>query len=96
MSASIAPFSPDNRIANMRLVAKIEEIASAKGITPAQLVLAWLCARLRTLNAKAVPVPETRKRPLLEENVAAVSITLTEQEMTTLEPLAAAVRGVAV
>lgn len=89
-------FSVDNRVANIRLVARIEEIASAKGVTSAQLALAWLYAKSETLNVKAVPIPGTRKRTRLEENAAAVSITLTAEETQMLEPFAAAVQGVAV
>lgn len=89
-------FSAENRDANMRLVAKIEEIASAKGVTSAQLALAWLSAQSEALNAKTVPIPGTRKRTRLEENVAAVSISLSGGEIDMLEPLAAAVQGIAV
>lgn len=89
-------FSGDNREANMRLVAKIEEIASARGVTSAQLALAWLYAQSETFGAKTIPIPGTRKRHRLEENVAAVSIALTAKEMGVLEPLAAAVQGIAV
>jgi aryl-alcohol dehydrogenase-like predicted oxidoreductase len=89
-------FSTENRDANMRLVVKIEEIALARGVTSAQLALAWLYAQSESINAKTVPIPGTRKRTRLAENVAAVSITLTAEEMGTLEPLAAAVKGIAV
>lgn len=89
-------FSAENREANLRLVAKIEEIASAKGVTPAQLALAWLYAQSSSLNAKTVPIPGTRKRTRLVENLAAVSIELTNDEVAMLEPLAAAVQGIAV
>lgn len=71
-------FSMENREANMRLVAKIEEIAAAKGVTSAQLALAWLYAQSERLNAKAVPIPGTRMRTRLEENLAAVSIRVSE------------------
>jgi len=89
-------FSAENRQANMRLVAMVEEIAAARGVTPAQLALAWLHTRSAELNAKTVPIPGTRKRNRLEENVAAASIPLTSDEMGRLQPLAAAVQGVAV
>ncbi len=89
-------FSPENREANMRLVAKIEEIASAKGVTSAQLALAWLYAQSVRLGAKTVPIPGTRKRTRLAENVTAVSIKLSADEMDMLEPLAFAVQGIAV
>lgn len=89
-------FSEENREANLRLVAKIEETASAKGVTAAQLALAWLYAKSSSLNAKTVPIPGTRKRTRLVENIAAVSIELTNDEIAMLEPLAAAVQGIAV
>ncbi len=89
-------FSAKNRDANMRLVAKIEEIAAGKGVTPAQLALTWLYAQSGKLNAKTVPIPGTRKRSRLTENVAAAAIKLTPEEMRMLEPLAAAVQGIAV
>ncbi len=86
-------FSAENRVANLRLVAKIEEIALAKGVTAAQLALAWLCGQSTALNVKMVPIPGTRKRNRLAENVAAVRIKLTNKEFGMLEPLAAAVQG---
>jgi aryl-alcohol dehydrogenase-like predicted oxidoreductase len=89
-------FSSENRDANMRLVAKIEEIASARGVTSAQLAIAWLHTQSGKLDAKTVPIPGTRKRTRLEENVSAASITLTLEETSALEPLAAAVQGIAV
>ncbi len=89
-------FAKENRDANMGLVAKIEEIASAKGVTSAQLALAWLNTQSNRLNVKTVPIPGTRKRMRLDENVAAVSIGLTTDEMEALEPLAAAVQGVSI
>jgi len=89
-------FSAENRDANIRLVGEIEAVAGAKGITPAQLALAWLYGQAKRLNVKTVPIPGTRKRHRLEENIAATSITLTPEEMDLLEPLAHAVKGVAV
>ncbi|MGF9564856.1 aldo/keto reductase [Neorhizobium sp. JUb45] len=89
-------FSAENREANMQLVARIEDIASARGITPAQVALAWLYAQSRKLNAKTVPIPGTRKRNRLQENASAATIILSDEEMAALEPLADAVRGIAV
>ncbi|MBO0145392.1 aldo/keto reductase [Agrobacterium sp. Ap1] len=89
-------FSPQNREANMRLVAKIEEIASARGVTSAQLALAWLYAQSSRLGAKTVPIPGTRKRTRLAENVTAASVSLSADEMDMLEPIAADVQGIAV
>lgn len=89
-------FSGENLAANMKLVATIEEIAKAHGATPAQVALAWLHGQARKLGVKAVPIPGTRKRSRLEENVAAATLELTAKDLATLEPLAAAVQGIAV
>ena len=77
----------------MLLVARVEDIASSHGVSAAQIALAWLYAQSRKLNVKTVPIPGTRKRSRLEENVAATSITLTPLEMEALAPLASAVQG---
>lgn len=87
-------FSAENRAANMRLVARIEDIASARGVSAAQIALAWLYAQSRMLKVKTVPIPGTRKRSRLQENVAAASMILTVPEMEALAPLAAAVEGI--
>lgn len=89
-------FSAENRAANMLLVARIEDIASARGVSAAQIALAWLYAQSRKLNVKTVPIPGTRKRSRLLENVAAASMRLTAPEMEALAPLASAVRGITV
>ncbi|WP_105440466.1 aldo/keto reductase [Neorhizobium sp. T25_13] len=89
-------FSDENRAANMLLVAKIEDIASARGVSAAQIALAWLYAQSRKLKVKTVPIPGTRKRSRLLENVAAASMILTVPEMERLAPLASAVQGITV
>ncbi|MBD2750470.1 aldo/keto reductase [Microvirga sp. BT688] len=87
-------FSAKNLAANMLLVAKIEDIASARGVSAAQIALAWLYAQSRKLKVKTVPIPGTRKRSRLTENVAAASMILTDPEMEALAPLASAVKGI--
>ncbi|MFC4307515.1 aldo/keto reductase [Steroidobacter flavus] len=89
-------FSAENRDANLRLVAKIEDLATGLGVTAAQLALAWLYARSRQLGVRIVPIPGTRRRSRLEENVAAASLRLDDDVLAELEPLAAAVQGMAV
>jgi aryl-alcohol dehydrogenase-like predicted oxidoreductase len=89
-------FSGQNLAVNLKLVARIEEIARDKSITAAQLALGWLYTKAASLGVTAVPIPGTRKRSRLEENLAATSIRLTDAEMKSIEPLAAAVQGVAV
>lgn len=71
-------FMGENFQRNLDLVAKVEELAAAKGITPAQLALAWVLAQ----GDDIVPIPGTRRRSRLEENVAAAEVKLTSDELT--------------
>ncbi|WP_256215393.1 aldo/keto reductase [Sphingobium sp. AP50] len=89
-------FSPENRDANMRLVATIEGIAAGLGVTPAQVAIAWLYAKAQDLGVAIAPIPGTRNRTRLEQNVAAASIALDSAALGALEPLAREVSGVAV
>ncbi|WP_077960714.1 aldo/keto reductase [Ensifer adhaerens] len=93
---SFPRFASQYHQANMQVVAKVEQAARGLGIAPAQLALAWLHTQGRTLNAKVVPIPGTRRRSRLEENVAAASIVLPDDVMAMLDPLAGAVQGAAV
>src|SRR5215212_10088245 len=65
-------FQAENLEANARIVAKVEEIANEKGITPAQLALAWVLSRGDDL----VPIPGTKRRTYLEENWGALDVRL--------------------
>jgi aryl-alcohol dehydrogenase-like predicted oxidoreductase len=70
-------FAPDNLSRNVALVQKIEEIARAKQCTPGQLALAWLLARGKDI----VPIPGTKRAERLEENLGALSVTLSDSEL---------------
>ena len=61
-------FTGDNLEANLALAAKVEELAEEKGVTPAQLALAWVLAQ----GDDVVPIPGTKRRSYLEQNAAAV------------------------
>ena len=74
-------FTGENLEANQALAAKVEEIADDKGITPAQLAIAWVLAQGEDL----VPIPGTRRRSYLEENVAAVDVELTEEDLARID-----------
>ena len=74
-------FTPENRKANQALVDWIARIAQQKNATPAQIALAWLLAQ----NPSIVPIPGTTKLHRLEENVAAVNVTLTAEELRLIE-----------
>jgi aryl-alcohol dehydrogenase-like predicted oxidoreductase len=89
-------FSEENAAANARLVGQVEEVAGRLGVNTAQLALAWLLARSRQPGVATVPIPGTRKRSRLEENVAAARVPIDAETMAALDPIAAAVQGVAV
>jgi aryl-alcohol dehydrogenase-like predicted oxidoreductase len=74
-------FQGDNLEANMRIVAKLREIADEKGITPAQLALAWVLAQ----GDDIVPIPGTKRRKYLEENAAAADIELSDEELARID-----------
>ena len=71
-------FQGENFAKNLVLVERITEIARDKGITPAQLALAWVLAQGEDL----VSIPGTKRRSYLEQNVAAVDVTLTGEDLT--------------
>src|SRR3954454_15165903 len=76
-------FQGENFQKNLDLVGKIEQLARDKGVTPAQLALAWVLHR----DEHIVPIPGTKKRARLEENVGALEVELTAED---LEQIAAA------
>jgi aryl-alcohol dehydrogenase-like predicted oxidoreductase len=78
-------FTAENMAANASLVKLLEEMAGEKGVTAAQLALAWVLHR----GDFIVPIPGARKIPHLEQNIAATEINLTEEEVTTLGELLA-------
>jgi aryl-alcohol dehydrogenase-like predicted oxidoreductase len=82
--ASHPRFQAENFERNRKLVSRIESIAKAKGCTPSQLTLAWLLAQ----GDDVLPIPGTRYKHRLEENVGAMRVTLTPQD---LEEMSAAI-----
>ena len=80
-------FQPDNLKRNLALVEPVEALAREKGLTPAQVALAWVMGR----GEDIVPIPGTKRRIYLEENVRAAGVRLSPSEMARLE--AAAPRG---
>jgi aryl-alcohol dehydrogenase-like predicted oxidoreductase len=71
----------DNLVQNQRLVAKLREIAEDKGCTQGQLALAWVLSRGKDI----VPIPGTKRRSYLEENLQAAQLVLTPRELAQLE-----------
>lgn len=81
----LAPrFQGDNFRKNLDVVAKVGEIAREKGCTPAQLALAWLHAR----GKDVVPIPGTKTRARLEENVGALGVSLSPADLARIEAVA--------
>jgi aryl-alcohol dehydrogenase-like predicted oxidoreductase len=74
-------FQGENFHRNLDLVARVNELAAAKGVTPAQLALAWVLHR----GDDIVPIPGTKRVRYLEENVAAATVQLTEDEIESIE-----------
>lgn len=74
-------FQGENFQRNLDLVRRIEEIAAEKGCSPAQLALAWVLAQ----GEDIVPLPGTRREERLAENLGALEVTLTEEELAQID-----------
>ena len=74
-------FQGENFRKNLDLVKKVEEIAREKGCTPGQLALAWVLAQ----GKDVVPIPGTKRRKYLEENVAALTVKLTPKDLQRID-----------
>jgi len=74
-------YQGENFDKNRHAASVVQELAHDKGVTPGQIALAWLLNK----GDDIVPIPGTKRRTYLEENVAAAEITLTKGEMTTLD-----------
>jgi aryl-alcohol dehydrogenase-like predicted oxidoreductase len=77
-------FQGENFERNMRIVERVRELAEEKGATPAQLALAWVMAQ----GEDVVPIPGTKRRAYLEENVAATEVELSEDDLRRLDEAA--------
>ncbi|MGE5591405.1 MAG: aldo/keto reductase [Bacillota bacterium] len=77
-------FQGENFKKNLELVERVKEIAAEKGVTPSQLALAWVLAQ----GDDIVPIPGTKRRAYLEENLAAASIRLTADDLARLDEAA--------
>ncbi len=73
-------FSADNIGKNAGLLAPIENIAASRKSTPAQVAIAWLLAQ----GGDIVPIPGTKRRPYLVQNIAAAGLALSDAELAQL------------
>lgn len=74
-------FTGENLEANLELAAKVREIAAEKGVTPAQLAIAWVLARGDDL----VPIPGTKRRAYLEQNAGSIEVELTADDLARID-----------
>jgi aryl-alcohol dehydrogenase-like predicted oxidoreductase len=74
-------FQGDNFQKNLDLVKRVEQIAAEKGCTPSQLALAWVLAQGQDI----VPIPGTKRRKYLEDNVGALNVRLTPEDIRRIE-----------
>jgi aryl-alcohol dehydrogenase-like predicted oxidoreductase len=74
-------FTGENLDANLKLAAKVKEIAEEAGVTPAQLAIAWVLAQGDDL----VPIPGTKRRSYLEENAGAVDVELSDEQLARID-----------
>ena len=77
-------FQGEHFSRNLELVRRVEKIAKEKGCTPAQLALAWVLAQ----GEDMIPIPGTKRRSYLEQNAAAIEVTLTADDLRRLEEVA--------
>jgi aryl-alcohol dehydrogenase-like predicted oxidoreductase len=82
-------FTGANLEQNLQLAAKVREIAEEKGCTPGQLALAWVLAQGQDM----VPIPGTKRRTYLEENLGAVDVELTPDDLARIDAELPAVAG---
>jgi len=82
-------FMGENFRRNLDLVAVVKRLAADKGVTPAQLALAWLMAQ----GPDIVPIPGTRRRSRLEENLGAAAIELTADDVAAINEAVPAPAG---
>lgn len=74
-------FQGGNFAKNLQLAEKISELAQEKGVKPSQLALAWVLSQ----SDNIVPIPGTKHRHYLEENIAALDVSLSEAEIAAIE-----------
>lgn len=85
MRRKLSPrFAAENMQRNLKVVDRIKEIATEKKVTPSQLALAWVLAQ----GDDMVPIPGTKRRTYLEENVAAAEIQLSKSDLARIEEVA--------
>ena len=78
---------------NQAIADTVRKIAEANGVPPAQVALAWVYAQEERLGVPMAPIPGTKRIKWLEQNAAALDVTLTAGELALLDPLGSQVAG---
>jgi aryl-alcohol dehydrogenase-like predicted oxidoreductase len=86
-------FADGAAAANAAIADGVRAVAEEKGVTPAQVAIAWVYAQEDRLGVPVVPIPGTKRVKWLEQNVAALDVTLTSEDLARLDPLADQVVG---
>jgi aryl-alcohol dehydrogenase-like predicted oxidoreductase len=86
---SLPRFDDDHMAANQKLVDTVKTVAARHGASPAQVALAWVLA----VSPDAVPIPGTKRRAYLDDNLGAVNVHLAAQDMAELNQLASMAVG---
>ncbi|MGH7875582.1 MAG: aldo/keto reductase [Candidatus Binatia bacterium] len=76
-------FQPGNLECNLKILSQFEAVANEKGVTPAQLTLAWLMAQ----GSDIIPIPSNKTRNHLEENIKATELKLTQEDIARLDAI---------
>ena len=86
-------FADGAAAANAAIADGVRAVAEEKGVAPAQVAIAWVYAQEDRLGVPVVPIPGTKRVRWLEQNVAALDVTLTSEDLARLDPLADQVVG---
>lgn len=86
-------FGGDAVTKNQAITDAVRQVADAKAVFPAQVALAWVYAQQDRLGVPVAPIPGTKRIKWLEQNIAALDLTLTPGDLATLDPLATQVTG---
>jgi aryl-alcohol dehydrogenase-like predicted oxidoreductase len=86
-------FTGQAGAANQAIADAVRSVADARGVAPAQVALAWVYAQEERLGVPLAPIPGTKRIKWLEQNVAALDVTLTDGDLAALDPLASQVAG---
>jgi len=87
--STLPRFGPEQVAQNQAIVERVRAVASRKGVTPAQIALAWVLSR----GEHVLAIPGTQRRKYLEENVAAAAIEMTAEEIAELDAIPAPAGG---